>query len=76
VVQGVRMFLFSHLFGPFLGHTISLYILFVTGQPDWAWWVFFIAITLFWPFTIVLRVTGAYVPLALISIENLMFCIL
>jgi signal transduction histidine kinase len=76
VVQSARMFLFSHLFGPFLGHTISIYLLFIQGPPDWTWWVFFGAITLFWPFTFVLRATGAYVPLALISIQNLLFCIL
>ena len=76
VVQGVRMFLISHLVGPFLGHTISLYILYVQGAPDWAWTVFFVAITLFWPFSFALRRTGWYVPLAFISIENLLFCIL
>jgi signal transduction histidine kinase len=76
IVQSVRMFLFSHIFGPFLGHTISIYILFVQGRPDLAWWVFFGSITLFWPYTFVLRATGLYVPLALMSIQNLMFCIL
>ncbi|HUN53180.1 MAG TPA: HAMP domain-containing sensor histidine kinase [Candidatus Sulfotelmatobacter sp.] len=76
VLQGARMFLFSHLLGPFLGHTISLYLLFVAGPPDRAWWIFFGAITAFWPFTFVLRATGAFVPLALISIQNLLFCIL
>jgi signal transduction histidine kinase len=76
VVQGVRMFLISHFFGPFLGHTISLYILYIQGAPDWAWIVFFVAITLFWPFSFALRRTGWYVPLAFISIENLLFCIL
>ena len=76
VLQGVRMFLFSHLFGPFLGHTISLYMLYVQGQADWTWWVFFIAVTAFWPFPLVLRITGWYTPLALISIQNLIFCIL
>jgi signal transduction histidine kinase/ActR/RegA family two-component response regulator len=76
ISQGARMFLFSHLFGPFLGHTISLYILFVQGAPDTAWWIFFGAVTAFWPFPLVLRLTGWYVPLALISIQNLIFCIL
>lgn len=76
IVQSVRMFLFSHIFGPFLGHTISIYVLFVQGRPDFAWWVFFGAITLFWPYSFILRATGLYVPLALISIQNLMFCIL
>ena len=76
VVQGVRMFLISHFFGPFLGHTISLYILYIQGKPDWAWMVFFVAITLFWPFSFLLKLTGRYVPLAFISIQNLIFIIL
>ncbi len=75
IIQGVRMFLFSHLFGPFLGHTISLYILFIHG-PDAPWWIFFWAITAFWPFPLLLKLTGWYVPLALVSIQNLIFCIL
>jgi signal transduction histidine kinase len=75
MLQGVRMFLFSHLFGPFLGHTISLAMLYLQGGADAAWWVFFLAVTAFWPFPFVLRLTGWYVPLALLSIENLLFCI-
>lgn len=74
-IQGVRMFLFSHLFGPFLGHTISISMLVLQGYADQSWWIFFIAVTLFWPFTIVLRLTGWYLPLALTSIQNLIFCI-
>ncbi|MDQ6680219.1 MAG: HAMP domain-containing histidine kinase [Pseudomonadota bacterium] len=70
------MFLISHLLGPFLGHTISLYVLYILGKPDWAWMVFFISITLFWPLSFVLRFTGWYVPLAFLSIQNLLFCIL
>jgi signal transduction histidine kinase len=76
VIQGVRMFLFSHMFGPFLGHTISFSMLFLEGDADWHWWVFFGCVTAFWPFLIVLRLTGWYVPLALISIQNLIFCII
>lgn len=74
-LQAVRMFLFSHLFGPILGHTITLSMLFLRGETDAAWWVLFLAITAFWPFAFVLRLTGWYVPLALLSIQNLMFCI-
>jgi signal transduction histidine kinase len=74
-VVNVRMFLFSHLFGPFLGHTISLSMLYIDGTADASWWVFFAAVTAFWPFPLLLRFTGWYVPLSLISIENLMFCI-
>ncbi len=74
-LQAVRMFLFSHLFGPILGHTITLSMLFLRGEADAAWWVLFVAITAFWPFAFVLRLTGWYVPLSLLSIQNLMFCI-
>jgi len=71
----IRMFLFSHLFGPFLGHTISLSMLYIDGGADLSWWIFFFAVTAFWPFPLVLRLTGWYVPLSLLSIENLMFCV-
>jgi signal transduction histidine kinase len=75
MLQAVRMFLFSHLFGPILGHTITLSMLFLRGEADAAWWVLVAAITAFWPFAFVLRLTGWYVPLSLLSIQNLMFCI-
>lgn len=74
-LQAVRMFLFSHLCGPILGHTITFAMLYQRGQADLAWWVLFVAITAFWPFALVLRLTGWYVPLAMLSIQNLMFCI-
>lgn len=76
IVQGVRMFVFSHLFGPFLGHTISLYIVYERGTADGAWWVLFLSITAFWPLGALLKVTRHYVPLALVSIQNLIFVIL
>ena len=71
----IRMFLFSHLFGPFLGHTISLSMLYIDGGADASWWIFFAAVTAFWPFPLLLRLTGKYVTLSLLSIENLMFCV-
>jgi len=75
ILQAVRMFLFSHLFGPFLGHTISLFMLYIGGRADLSWWILFLSISAFWLYPIVLRMTGWYIPLALISIQNLMFCI-
>ena len=74
-LQAVRMFLFSHLLGPFLGNTISFSMLYVGGGADLSWWIFFLAVTAFWIYPMVLRLTGWYVPLALLSVENLMFCI-
>ena len=75
MLQAVRMFLFSHLLGPFLGHTISLSMLYVGGQANLSWWILFLSISAFWLHPFVLRMTGWYIPLALISIQNLMFCI-
>ncbi len=75
MLQAVRMFLFSHLFGPFLGHTISLSMLYLGAEADLSWWILFLSISAFWLYPIVLRLTGWYIPLALISIQNLMFCI-
>jgi signal transduction histidine kinase/ActR/RegA family two-component response regulator len=75
-LRRARMFLISHLFGPFLGHTISLYIFAIEPTPDASWWVFFGVITLFWAFPLALKLTGWFVPLALISVQNLSFTIL
>lgn len=75
LTQGMRLFMFSHMFGPFLGHTISLAMLILRGEADAAWWIFFSAVTAFWLFPPVLRLTSWYVPLALLSIENLIFCV-
>jgi signal transduction histidine kinase/ActR/RegA family two-component response regulator len=74
----VRMFLISHLFGPFVGHTLSSSILFLGFEADLAWWVFFWSITAFWAYPWVLRLVGPrwYDTLALVSVQNLIFCIL
>ena len=74
-LQGVRMFLFSHFFGPFLGNTVTLSMLYLGAEADLSWWILFLAVSGFWVYPILLRLTGAYLPLALISIEELLFCI-
>ncbi|MBS0293847.1 MAG: HAMP domain-containing histidine kinase [Proteobacteria bacterium] len=74
-LQGVRMFLFSHFFGPFLGNTVTLSMLYLGAEADLSWWILFLAVSGFWIYPILLRLTGWYVPLALISIEELLFCI-
>ena len=71
-----RMFLLSHFFGPFLGNVLPLY-LWLSGFPfDYRLAVFGVSITAFWVFPFLLRWTGAYVPLAILSIQNLIFVIL
>ena len=70
-----RMFLISHLFGPFIGNTVPLALYIFDPSPGFEVAVLAIAITGFWIFPFVLRRFGHYDVLALVSIQNLMFCI-
>jgi signal transduction histidine kinase len=71
-----RMFMLSHVFGPFLGNVIPLYLFWAGFPRDHRLWVFSASVTLFWAYPFVLRATGRYQPLAFLSIQNLVFCIL
>ena len=57
--QRARMFLISHLFGPFLGHTITVYLYWLDPHPGYALWVLIASITIFWAFPFALKRTGA-----------------
>jgi signal transduction histidine kinase len=70
-----RIFLISHLFGPFIGNVVPLALYILDPQPGYAVAVLAISITGFWIFPFVLRAVGHYHALALLSIQNLMFCI-
>jgi signal transduction histidine kinase len=72
----VRMFLISHIFGPFLGHTITIYLYLLDPHPGYALWVLAASITAFWAFPFALKLTGVYTALALISVQNLIFAVL
>jgi signal transduction histidine kinase len=71
-----RMFLISHLFGPFMGNVVpgALYLLDPTPGYDVA--VLAASITAFWVFPFILRAVGRYNLLVLLSVQNLIFCIL
>src|SRR6185312_2492979 len=72
-----RMFMLSHVCGPFLGNVIPLYLHFILNiGTDYRFWTFFASITVFWAYPFVLRATQRYQLLAFISIQNLIFCIL
>ena len=74
--QPARMFLISHIFGPFLGHTITIYLYLLDPHPGYQLWVLALSITVFWAFPFALKRTGAYVALALLSVQNLIFAVL
>jgi signal transduction histidine kinase len=72
-----RMFMLSHVFGPFLGNVIPLYLHFVNHiAADYRFWTFLGSVTIFWAYPFALRQTGRYQALAFISVQNLAFCIL
>src|SRR4051812_1461398 len=72
-----RMFMLSHAFGPFLGNVIPLYLHFILKiEMDYRFWTFFVSITIFWLYPVVLRLTKQYSLLAFLSVQNLIFCIL
>jgi signal transduction histidine kinase/CheY-like chemotaxis protein len=72
-----RMFLISHLCGPFLGHPITAFLYFTDPQPWPHVYVLGASITLFWLFPFLVRLLpNHYTALALISVQNLIFAIL
>jgi signal transduction histidine kinase len=71
-----RIFLYSHIFGPFIGSTVPLAIYIFDSRPDYRAAVLLVSILSFWMFPFALKYTSAYRTLAIISIQNLIFCIL
>jgi signal transduction histidine kinase len=71
-----RMFLYSHIFGPYIGNTVPLALYLFDPKPGYQIGVLAAAISAFWIFPFVLRTFGHYYLLAAISIQNLIFCIL
>lgn len=70
-----RMFMLSHFFGPFLGGSIPIYIWLTGITIDYRFWVFTLSILAFWIYPFILRATERYLAVALISLQNLSFCI-
>jgi signal transduction histidine kinase len=71
-----RMFLISHLFGPFIGNVVPLTLYVLNPQPGYDVFVLAGSITAFWLFPFVLRAFAHYNLLVLLSVQNLIFCIL
>src|SRR5258708_20068634 len=66
-----RIFVFSHLFGPALGQSISVYLYILDPSPGVAYWTVAGLITSFWTFPFWLKLTERLVPLALCSVQTL-----
>jgi signal transduction histidine kinase len=71
-----HVFLVSHILGPFIGNVVPIALYVLDPTPGYEMAVLAISITAFWVFPFVLRAGVPYNPLALVSIQNLTFCIL
>jgi signal transduction histidine kinase len=71
-----HVFLVSHILGPFIGNVVPLALYVLDPAPGYQVAVLALSITAFWIFPFVLRAGAPYNPLALVSIQNLIFCIL
>jgi hypothetical protein len=71
-----HVFLVSHILGPFIGNVVPITLYVLDPAPGYEVVVLAISITAFWIFPFVLRAGAPYNPLALVSIQNLTFCIL
>jgi signal transduction histidine kinase len=71
-----HVFLVSHILGPFIGSVVPISIFVLDPYPGYDVAVLAASISAFWIFPFLLRAGVPYNPLALVSIENLIFCIL
>src|SRR5216684_850320 len=66
-------FVFTHLFGPALSQSISLFLYLSDPHPGYACWTVIICIWLFWTLPLVYKLTANLQLSALISVELLAF---
>ena len=66
-------FIFTHLFGPALSQSISLFLYLSDPHPGFACWTIIVCIWLFWALPFVYKLTGNLQLSALISVELLAF---
>lgn len=68
-----RIFAFTHLAGPAMGHAISVYLYFASHQQGFPFWVIVTCISAFWALPFALKLSGKLQTLALLSVINLTF---
>ena len=68
-----RNFVFTHLFGPLLAQSISVFLYLTDPNPGFACWTVIIAIWSFWALPFALKITKNLQMVALISVEILAF---
>jgi signal transduction histidine kinase len=74
--EKARIFLYSHIFGPFIGNTVPLSVCLFDKTIDYRVIVLSASISGFWLFLPLLRAFGQYYLLSILSVQNLIFSIL
>ena len=68
-----RNFVFTHLFGPLLAQSISVFLYLTDPDPGFACWTIIVAIWSFWALPFALKATKNLQMVALVSVEVLAF---
>jgi signal transduction histidine kinase len=68
-----RNFVYTHLFGPALAQSMSVFLYLTDPEPGWACWTIIVCIWSFWLLPFVLKLTKSLQLAALISVEILAF---
>jgi signal transduction histidine kinase len=68
-----RNFVFTHLFGPALAQSMSVFLYLTDPEPGWACWTVIVCIWSFWLLPFLLKLTKSLQLAALISVEILAF---
>jgi len=68
-----RNFVFTHLFGPLLAQSISVFLYLTDPNPGFACWTIIVAIWSFWALPFALKLTKNLQMVALVSVEVLAF---
>jgi signal transduction histidine kinase len=76
VCKRAHVFLISHILGPFIGSVVPGTIFVLDPNPGYAVAILAVSIISFWVFPFLLKAGAPYTPLALVSVQNLIFCIL
>ena len=74
--EKARIFLYSHICGPFIGGSVPLSIWLFDATTDFRVVTLFASIFAFWIFPPLLKMFGRYYLLSIISVQNLIFCIM
>ncbi|MDT7810840.1 MAG: hypothetical protein QOJ42_756, partial [Acidobacteriaceae bacterium] len=68
-----RNFVFTHLAGPLLSQSISVFLYLSDPDPGFACWTMIICIWLFWALPLLYKWTGNLQQVAIVSVELLAF---